>query len=116
MEILGAVASLAKRFTPDAIFIEDASTGIALAQELRQAHTYVIKPIPVERDKVGRLYVQQAKFEAGLVIFPKGALFLPELEAELLVFPQGRTDDQVQDTHTAIHAIRCWRSATRRPR
>ena len=63
--------------------IEDASTGIALAQELRQAGTCVVKPIAVERDKVGRLYVQQAKFEAGLVLFPKGAPFLPELEAKL---------------------------------
>jgi phage terminase large subunit-like protein len=41
------------------------------------------------------VYVNQAKFEAGLVLFPKGALFLPELEAELLAFPQGKTDDQV---------------------
>jgi predicted phage terminase large subunit-like protein len=94
--------ALAERFTPDAILIEDASTGIALAQELSQARIYVIKPIPVERDKVGRLYVQQAKFEAGLVLFPKRALFLPELEAELLVFPQGRTDDQVDSISQAL--------------
>lgn len=46
----------------------------------------------VERDKVGRLYVSQAKFEAGRVLFPTGARFLPELEAELLAFPQGKTD------------------------
>jgi len=62
--------ALAERFKPNTILIEDASTGIALAQELRQAGTFVVKPIPVERDKVGRLYVQQAKFEAGLVQFP----------------------------------------------
>jgi predicted phage terminase large subunit-like protein len=94
--------ALAERFRPDAILIEDASTGIALAQELSQARIYVIEPISVERDKVGRLYVQQAKFEAGLVLFPKGALFLPELEAELLVFPQGRTDDQVDSISQAL--------------
>ncbi|HEX5845376.1 MAG TPA: FAD-dependent oxidoreductase [Rhodoplanes sp.] len=29
------------------------------------------------------------------MLFPKGAPFLPELEAELLAFPQGKTDDQV---------------------
>jgi hypothetical protein len=37
--------------------------------------SYAVKPIPIERDKIGRLYVQ-AKFEAGLVLFPKGASFL----------------------------------------
>ena len=91
-----------KRFKPHTILIEDASTGIALAQELREAGTYAVKPIAVERDKVGRLYVQQAKFEAGLVLFPKGASFLPALEAELLAFPQAKTDDQVDSISQAL--------------
>jgi predicted phage terminase large subunit-like protein len=95
-------AALADRFKPSVIMIEDASTGIALAQELRQAGTYAVRPIPVERDKVGRLYVQQSKFEAGLVLFPKGARFLPELEIELLTFPQGKTDDQVDSISQAL--------------
>ena len=94
--------ALAERFKPDAILIEDASTGIALAQELRAVQCYVVNPIPIERDKVGRLYVQQAKFEAGLVLFPRAASFLAELEAELLVFPQGRTDDQVDSISQAL--------------
>jgi predicted phage terminase large subunit-like protein len=94
--------ALAERFRPDAILIEDASTGIALAQELRKVLTYVVKPTPIERDKIGRLYVQQAKFEAGLVLFPKGATFLPELETELLLFPQGRADDQVDSISQAL--------------
>jgi predicted phage terminase large subunit-like protein len=95
-------AALAERYKPNVIMIEDASTGIALAQELRQAGTYAVRPIPVERDKIGRLYVQQSKFEAGLVLFPKGARFLPELETELLTFPQGKTDDQVDSISQAL--------------
>ena len=58
--------------------------------------------VPIERDKIGRLYVHEAKFEAGLVLFPKGAPFLPELEAELLTFPQGKTDDQVDSVSQAL--------------
>jgi predicted phage terminase large subunit-like protein len=95
-------AALAERYKPSVIMIEDASTGIALAQELRQAGTYAVRPIPVERDKIGRLYVQQAKFEAGLVLFPKAARFLAELETELLTFPQGKTDDQVDSISQAL--------------
>src|SRR5665213_490433 len=93
---------LAKRFKPDSILIEDASTGIALAQELREVCRYRIDPIPVHQDKIGRLYVQQAKFASGRVLFPKGAPFLAELEAELLTFPQGKTDNRVDSISQAL--------------
>jgi len=94
--------ALAEKFKPDSILIEEASTGIALAQELRSVLHRPIEPIKVERDKIGRLYVQQQKFEAGLVLFPTGARFLLELEAELLTFPQGKTDDMVDSISQAL--------------
>jgi predicted phage terminase large subunit-like protein len=90
------------RFKPDEIMIEDASTGTALAQELRQLCNSHVNLVPINRDKQGRLYVQQGKFAAGCVLFPKDAPFLPELEAELLTFPQGRTDDQVDSISQAL--------------
>jgi len=94
--------ALAERYRPSVILIEDASTGIALAQELNQTSHCYISPIPVHRDRQGRVYVQQAKFAAGLVHFPKDAPFLAVLEAELLVFPQGRHDDQVDSIMQAL--------------
>lgn len=94
--------SLAMRFKPDVILIEDASTGIALAQELGEVHGSIIEPIPVHRDKIGRLYVHQAEFAAGRVLFPKSASFLSELETELLTFPQGKTDDMVDSITQAL--------------
>lgn len=101
-QLRATAIALAERYKPDTILIEDASTGVALAQELRQAQTFAVRPIPVERDKIGRLYVQQAKFEAGLVLFPRAAPFLATLEAELLTFPQGKTDDQVDSVSQAL--------------
>lgn len=99
--------ALSQRFKPTAILIEDAMTGIALAQELREAGTFVVKPVPVERDKVNRLWLQQAKFEAGLVHFPRHAPWLPTLEAELLAFPQAKHDDQVDSLSQAL-AFKAW--------
>jgi len=93
---------LAKKFEPDTILIEDAATGVALAQELREIHRCNAELIPVHHDKIGRLYIQQAKFAAGRVHFPKNAKFLPELEAELLTFPHGRNDDQVDSISQAL--------------
>ncbi len=98
---------LANRFKPTAILIEDASTGVALAQELREAGTFVVKPVPVERDKQNRLWIQQAKFEAGLVHFPRSAPWLAALEAELLAFPQAKHDDQVDSLSQAL-AFKAW--------
>ena len=94
--------ALAERFNPNVILIEDASTGTALAQDMRQAKTFAVRLIPIEHDKIGRLYIQQAKFEAGLVLFPKEAWFLPQLEAELLAFPQAKTDDIVDSISQAL--------------
>jgi predicted phage terminase large subunit-like protein len=92
----------ASRHKPDVILIEDASTGSPLAQEMRRAGTYVVLPVPVEHDKRARLYVQQAKFEAGQVLFPKQASFMPTLLAELLAFPQSKHDDQVDSITQAL--------------
>lgn len=94
--------ALARRFKPHEILIEDASTGIALAQELRDTTDCFVNPIKVEHDKIGRLYVQQGKFAAGRVWFPSNAPFLAELEMELLTFPQSRHDDQVDSISQAL--------------
>src|SRR5262249_23706896 len=64
--------ALAQRHKPDVVLVEDTSVGSALAQELKNILTRPVNPISVDRDKVGRLYVHQAKFEAGLVLFPEG--------------------------------------------
>ena len=94
--------ALAQRYKPDKVLIEDASTGIALAQDLRPVLRRPVDLVPVERDKKGKLYVQQAKFESGRVLFPKGASFLTELEAELLTFDQSKHDDQVDSISQAL--------------
>jgi predicted phage terminase large subunit-like protein len=94
--------ALAEKYDPAAIVIEEASTGIALGQDLKEMGRFRVRPVPVDRDKVTRLYVQAAKFEAGRVYFPRNAPFLPDLEAELLTFPQGKHDDQVDSITQAL--------------
>ncbi len=93
---------LARRFQPYQILIEDASTGTALAQEFQRRGDFVVNLVKVQRDKIGRLYVQQGKFAAGRVWFPTAAPFLAELESELLGFPHARHDDQVDSLSQAL--------------
>lgn len=94
--------ALAERYAPTSILIEDASAGTSLIQELRQSGKFRVESVSVDRDKVIRLYVQAAKFEAGRVYFPKQASFLADLETELLSFPQGKHDDQVDSLTQAL--------------
>ena len=46
--------------------------------------------------------VASAKFEAGQAFLPERAAWLPDLEAELFVFPGGRHDDQCDSMSQAL--------------
>jgi hypothetical protein len=46
-------------------------------------------------DKVTRMSRQQGRFEAGRILLPNEAPWLADFESELLAFPYGRYDDQV---------------------
>ena len=92
----------AKKFKPYRILVEDASTGAALAPKLQKAASCAVELVPVQLDKVSRLFLQQGKFAAGRVHLPEGAPFLPDLLKELLSFPQSRTTDQVDSISQAL--------------
>jgi predicted phage terminase large subunit-like protein len=78
-----------------AVLIEDAGTGAPLIQDLRREGK--LRPIPIrpEHDKIVRLEAQSAVIEAGHVLLPKNAPWLDDFRAEILAFPYGRYDDQV---------------------
>jgi hypothetical protein len=46
--------------------------------------------------------VASAKFEAGQALLPERATWLPDLEAELFVFPGSRHDDQCDSISQAL--------------
>jgi predicted phage terminase large subunit-like protein len=89
-----AVLAQKQRWPAANILIEDKGSGTSLIQELRTASTAVI-PIIAKDDKVTRLYATQPRFESGAVHFPAEVPWLDELISELLAFPHGRHDDQV---------------------
>ncbi|HZH27419.1 MAG TPA: phage terminase large subunit [Azospirillaceae bacterium] len=86
---------LAERHAPQGILIEDKGSGTQLIQELRATSRFSIIPVTPEGDKVTRMHAQTLPFEAGRVWLPKDRPWLDDLTAELLAFPAGRHDDQV---------------------
>jgi predicted phage terminase large subunit-like protein len=96
-----AAQSLAKQWSAWRVLVEDAATGTALVQELREMIPGIIAVKPVG-DKASRMAVASAKFEAGQVFLPERANWLPDLEAELFAFPGGRHDDQCDSISQAL--------------
>jgi predicted phage terminase large subunit-like protein len=92
------VLELASRFSAETVLIEKAGPGMPLLQDLRQSAFPAMSPFigqKPEGSKVERMVAQSAKIEAGHVHFPKQAEWLDNLLSELLAFPHGRHDDQV---------------------
>jgi predicted phage terminase large subunit-like protein len=93
------------RWKPDAVLIEDKGSGTSLIQDLRadRVHAIAIKP---EGDKVVRMSACSARIEAGSVFLPRNAPWLGEFKAELLAFPHGTHDDQVDALSQLINWTR----------
>lgn len=93
-----AVIGQALRYWANRILIEDSGVGTGLIAELRFARIENLpRPIAIvpTTDKITRLSVESAVVEAGSVTIPEKAPWLEAFRTELLQFPQGRHDDQV---------------------
>jgi predicted phage terminase large subunit-like protein len=84
-----------------ALLIEDKGSGMSLMQDLKAEG---IRAIPVKpiMDKVMRMNGHLARIEAGCVHLPRQAPWLDDLRKELMEFPVGRFDDQVDAFSQAL--------------
>lgn len=89
------IVEQARKFSPDAVLIEDKGPGLQLIQDLR--HDGELYPIQItpEVDKITRASSQSAKIEKGQVHLLEQAPWLKDFQAEVLQFPRGKHDDQV---------------------
>ena len=97
-ELRRKVIALAQEHGCSRVLIEDAGPGMNLLQDLRHSPAPgTLRPIGVrpEGGKLERMAAQTAKIEAGHLHLPENAPWLGEFLSELLAFPNGRHDDQV---------------------
>lgn len=95
------------RYRPRFQAIEDKTFGTNLIQEMKR-EGMTVRPIKVDKDKVTRSLVIAARYEVGMVYHREGAPWLTDYEDELLSFPRGRHDDQVDTASMAgeiVHSI-----------
>lgn len=104
-ELRREVVRLSKAWHADQTIIEDTDIGRAITQDLRRPgewRTVLRKP---RFDKQARFLAQSARFESGQVHVPQDAPWLAAWLNELLAFPNGRHDDQVDSTSQALNYL-----------
>jgi predicted phage terminase large subunit-like protein len=95
MQMREQIIALAAQWQVDLVIVEDTSSGMGLIQFLREEPRLDVVGRKPDTDKVTRMSRQQGRFEAGRILLPKEAPWLADFESELLAFPGGRYDDQV---------------------
>ncbi len=83
-----------KRYKPALIGIEAVQYQLSLVQQA-QAEGLPVKALRADKDKISRALPLAAKMEAGKVYLKRNAEYLNALIDELLKFPNGKHDDQV---------------------
>ena len=97
-----AVVEQSNMFGASKVLVEDASSGQALIQDLKNDGFYRIEAVKPKGKKDERLQYVSAIIEAGQVFVPTQAPWLEEYLYELMMFPAGRYDDQVDSTSQAL--------------
>jgi predicted phage terminase large subunit-like protein len=87
--------------------IEDKTFGTNLIQECKR-DGMSIRPIKVDKDKITRSLVIAARYEVGKVWHREDAPWLTDYEDELLSFPRGKHDDQVDTASMAGEVVHVY--------
>jgi predicted phage terminase large subunit-like protein len=100
-KIVDEIIKLQKRWNLQWFALEQDKTAKSilpfLREEMIKPENSIVNIIPIipHTDKTARAYSMQGRMRIGAVKFNKAADYYPILESELLTFPRGRHDDQV---------------------
>jgi len=75
--------------------IEDKASGQSLIQDLQQENFKRVRPINIKGSKIERAQASTDMFLQGRVHIPRNASFTQAFVNELMMFPNGKHDDQV---------------------
>ena len=93
-----------ENFPPSGIYVEDASNGIPLISQLKVESPMAIIPITAKGSKEARSRVARESWRPGACVIrlkPRGC----RLERELLSFPAGKHDEQVDAFTLALSQV-----------
>jgi predicted phage terminase large subunit-like protein len=95
-----------KDWEPDSVIVETKASGQPLVDEMRRSGLFVQEFSPGKgQDKIARLNAVSDMFSAGHVWFPE-TRWATEVVEEILAFPSGEHDDEVDTCTLALQRIR----------
>ncbi len=100
----------------NAILIEDKASGQSLLQDARRETQLPVIAVHPKGDKLTRAMAISAMIEAGRLRLPLNAAWLTDFESEIMHFPNGTHDDQVDSLSQYLEWIRGQNAATLRIR
>lgn len=118
--LMAAVREQYRLHQPKAVFVEKASSGIAVVQQLESEGVRWIHALSVKGSKLERAMHQAPKIEAGRVIVPRDAPWAQTFLAEVAAFPNSRSDQvdsmtqflkvfDIGRNHTLFRELKYWR-------
>jgi predicted phage terminase large subunit-like protein len=96
----------ARKWNANLILVEDKGAGTQYIQTRKGKSHIPIVPINPRGDKEFRFDGVIPMFTTGMVLLPESAHWLPDYEAELIAFPNGKFDDQVDTTSQYLEHVR----------
>jgi predicted phage terminase large subunit-like protein len=84
-----------RKYRPSAVLVEATGQGPALISEIKSQQGMQVVPLTPRDDKVTRLSRHRIALRAGMVLLPEVAPWVAQFLDEVIVFPYGAFDDQV---------------------
>lgn len=97
--------ALQNKYNPYMILIEDKASGQSLLQDLKKAGNNRLKAIKADTDKVTRSTAPSDMIYNGQVFILEGKSWLADFKSELITFPNGKHDDQVDSMNQALNFL-----------
>ena len=94
-DVLKLLEVVYDKWTPSLIGIESAGYQLSFVQMAKRQTSLPIVKLKADKDKFSRALPLSAKMESGIVYYPVESMWYSDLEKEMLQFPAGEHDDQV---------------------
>ena len=103
-----AIYAQRKKWAAGLVIVEKTGAGLSVAQNIwreERLPNHWLQPLPPLGSKEDRASQQTPKFERGEIWLPRDAPWLRAFEEELLSFPHGSNDDQVDSVVQFLAAL-----------
>jgi predicted phage terminase large subunit-like protein len=102
---LNMIKNVNRRWRPVLIGVESSQYQISLVQSAMR-EGLPVRELKPDSDKLSRALPMAARMESGTVYFPADSPWLDDFEKELLSFPKGKHDDQVDALAYIVEIVR----------